>query len=926
MHAKNKNKIQDHHRNMKLAMAAAAMAAGLAAEADALSIGVKFRYIYNYNGTIYSGATIDTGTSDIIDGVPAANWNNMGFIDAAGASGTSPIAYTGDPLTSPGATGVTLDYSAVNSWFLYGGIPAQTDPVFPYYGYLDDSGSGYKVTIHGLSSILAPGQGYRIRAMQSASGGAPGLCPVNVYQGADTTGTQLAKLINPAVGNGDYVYGDTYSSNILTEDTITIKGDPRNGAIRSTLAGLVIETFPLPTASGITWTGSTNQTWDIATTQNWKLQSDSSATVYHDGDIPTFDDTGSGGTITIASAVSPKSLTFTNNSKSYTLAGQSLQAEEGLTKSGSGNLTLLNQNVLGGAVSVTQGVLAVGNGTAGTLAAASITLATGTRLDFNPPASGSLSAPITNDSQVKVLGSGAATLTGAINGAGSVEISRTGVVTLSGAGHGGAFTVKSGATLAAMGGGWTTSFFANTTRTLHVESGGTLTTTTHSLGGLGGALYQPAITLDAGATWSLQHEQYLDAGNLLLNGGTVSVMANDLRVQGGTLAVGASSGGSLITGSAMTAYGDLSFNVADGAAAADLTVETPITEAGGARAFTKSGSGVMKLKATSSFTGPLNVNMGTLALDGTAAVNNTPAIQVASGATLDVSSLTSVFTLAPTQTLSGAGTVNGNTAVDGGLAPGSGSSGQLNVAGALTLDPNATYAWDLADWTGAAGAGSDAVAATSLNLTATSSNPVTITIGVPGSPTNFADASRGFVLVSTTGGITGFDPSAFIINATQFTAGTGTWAVQVSGNNLVLAYTAAGSSPYDTWIAGYPGLSDTSPGGDPDHDGLSNLVEFLYGTNPGSGADTVKPEVIYDASHNMTFAFPQTLEASAMNSRAEYSTNLTSWTTAVNGEGGVSIFTIPSYFPNGANAVVVSLPSALASGGKFFVRLKVTGP
>jgi len=923
MHAKNKNRIQDHHRNMKLAMAAAAMAAGLAAEADALSIGVKFRYIYNYNGTIYSGSTIDTGTSDIIDGVPAANWNNMGVIDAAGVS---PIAYTGAALTSPGATGVTLDYSAVNSWFLYGGIPAQTDPTFPYYGYLDDTGSGYQVTIHGLSSILGPGVGYRIRALQSASGGAPGLAPVNVYDGTGTSGTQLAKLTNPAVGNGDYVYGDTFSSSILTADTITIKGDPRNGAIRSTLAGLVIETFPLPTATAITWTGSTNQTWDISTTQNWKLQSDSSATVYHDGDIPTFDDTGSGGTISITAAVSPKSLTFANNAKSYTLTGQSLQAEQGLTKSGTGNVTLLNQTVLGGAVSITQGVLAVGNGTTGTLAASSVTLATGTRLDFNPPASGSLAAPITNDGQVKVIGSGAAAMTGAINGAGTVEVSRAGTVTMTGAGHGGAFTVKSGSTLAAMGGGWTTSFFANTTRTIHVESGATLRTNTHSLGGLGGALYQPTITLDAGSTWNLLNEQYFNADGLLLNGGTVSVSANDLRVQGGTLVVGASSAGSLITGNAMTAYGDLSFNVADGPAAADLTVETPIAETGGARAFNKSGTGIMKLKANSSLTGPLNVNAGTLALDGTAAVNNTAAIQVASGATLDVSTQTSVFTLASTQTLSGVGTVNGNAAVNGTLAPGGTGTGQLAVNGALTLAPGSTYSWNLADWTGAAGTGSDTLAASSLILAATSTNPMTITIGTSGTPTNFTDASRGFILVSTTGGITGFDPAAFIIDATQFTAGTGTWAVQVSGNNLVLAYTAAASGPYDTWIAGYPGLADTTPGGDPDHDGVNNLLEFLYGTNPGSANDTVKPEVFYDASHNMTFAFPQTNEASAMDSRVEYSTNLSAWTRAVNAENGISVFTVPGYFSNGANAVVVSLPVGLSSGGKFFVRLKVTGP
>lgn len=41
---------------------------------------------------------------------------------------------------------------------------------------------------------------------------------------------------------------------------------------------------------------------------------------------------------------------------------------------------------------------------------------------------------------------------------------------------------------------------------------------------------------------------------------------------------------------------------------------------------------------------------------------------------------------------------------------------------------------------------------------------------------------------------------------------------------------------YDAWIAGYPGLSDTSRGGDPDGDGMNNGDEYLFGTSPASGA------------------------------------------------------------------------------------------
>jgi hypothetical protein len=42
---------------------------------------------------------------------------------------------------------------------------------------------------------------------------------------------------------------------------------------------------------------------------------------------------------------------------------------------------------------------------------------------------------------------------------------------------------------------------------------------------------------------------------------------------------------------------------------------------------------------------------------------------------------------------------------------------------------------------------------------------------------------------------------------------------------------------FDAWIAGYPGLSDTTRGGDPDGDGATNESEFLFGTSPASGSE-----------------------------------------------------------------------------------------
>ena len=42
---------------------------------------------------------------------------------------------------------------------------------------------------------------------------------------------------------------------------------------------------------------------------------------------------------------------------------------------------------------------------------------------------------------------------------------------------------------------------------------------------------------------------------------------------------------------------------------------------------------------------------------------------------------------------------------------------------------------------------------------------------------------------------------------------------------------------FTAWIDSYPGLSDTSRGGDPDGDGVTNENEFLFGTSPATGTE-----------------------------------------------------------------------------------------
>jgi hypothetical protein len=100
------------------------------------------------------------------------------------------------------------------------------------------------------------------------------------------------------------------------------------------------------TPAALVWTGTTSQAWD-ATTANWKAGVTS--TTYIDDALVTFDDTGSGGTVTLAGAYSPAGLTVNSPSKSYAFSGTgSLNGPMTLTKSGSSSLSMSSANFYSG--------------------------------------------------------------------------------------------------------------------------------------------------------------------------------------------------------------------------------------------------------------------------------------------------------------------------------------------------------------------------------------------------------------------------------------------------------------------------------------------------------------------------------------------------------------------------------------------------
>ena len=140
-----------------------------------------------------------------------------------------------------------------------------------------------------------------------------------------------------------------------------------------------------------------------------------------------------------------------------------------------------------------------------------------------------------------------------------------------------------------------------------------------------------------------------------------------------------------------------------------------------------------------------------------------------------------------------------------------------------------------------------------------------------------------------------------------------------------LNYTTAGAiklvSGFSDWIGG-SGLSGSAAlaGADPDHDGISNGMEYVLGGNPATESNlallpTLTPVTadMGNGSRDYLKFTCRVTQASVNNSvvtDCQYATDLTNSasTTAVNGAAGVVIVTTVDGFTSGINMVEVWLP------------------
>ena len=157
---------------------------------------------------------------------------------------------------------------------------------------------------------------------------------------------------------GTYVIGTVESIDGNVDD-LMIEGLPTS--VKSSLKHengelkLLIE--PMREPGEVVWNGATgNNTWQQAVSVNFLANGVEDVSA--EGDDIVFDDNAATTSVTIKGAVSPKSVSFNNETKAYTLSGDSIVGGGPIIKNGKATVTLNNWNHTG-ATTVNNGILVV---------------------------------------------------------------------------------------------------------------------------------------------------------------------------------------------------------------------------------------------------------------------------------------------------------------------------------------------------------------------------------------------------------------------------------------------------------------------------------------------------------------------------------------------------------------------------------------
>jgi fibronectin-binding autotransporter adhesin len=591
--------------------------------------------------TLGSGVlTAASGTlSGVISGTGSLTKNTTGTLTLSGTN-----TYSGGTTVSAGTlTGTTtsLQGSITNNAAVsfdqatngtYSGVVSGT-------GSLTKAGTG-NATLSGANTYsggTTVSAGTLTGTTTSLQGDITNNAAVNFTQAANGTYAGVVSgtgsLTKAGTGNATlsgantYSGGTTVSAGTLTGTTTSLQGDITNNAALSfdqttngTYAGVVSGTGSLTKAGT-----------DIVTL--------SGANTYSGGTTVSAG-TLTGTTTSLQGDITNNAAVSFDQATNGTYAGV-VSGTGGLTKAGTGIVTLSGSNTYSGGTTVSAGT------------------STGTTT--------SLQGDITNNAAVNFTQAANGTYAGVVSGTGSLTKAGTGNATLSGAN-----TYSGGTTVSA----------------------GTLTGTTTSL--QGDITNNAALSFDQ--TTNGTYAGVVSGTGSLTKAGTGNATLSGANTYSGGTTVSAGT----LTGTTTSLQGDITNNAA---LSFDQTTNgTYAGVVSGTGSLTKAGTGIVTLSGANTYSGGTTVSAGTLTgtttslqgdITNNAAVNFT---QAANGTYAGVVSGTGSLTKAGTgnATLSGANTYSGGTTVSAGTLTGTTTSlqGDITNNAALSFDQttNGTYA------------------------------------------------------------------------------------------------------------------------------------------------------------------------------------------------------------------------------------------
>jgi len=526
------------------------------------------------------------------------------------------------------------------------------------------------------------------------------------------------------------------------------------------------------TAATQAYTGAVNI--DTATPTLTALSHSFSSTINLNANTLTLDNTG---TTTISTAISG-------------VGG-------GLTKKGSGQVTLSVANSYSGATTINAGVIRLtGTGTLGTTAGATSVTATGAALEFNTIGTGDLlniTGTGISDGGALKNDNGTNTLSGGVNLTGAATIGSVSGTLVISTGN----VTGSGQNLTAYGPVTINSSIATGTGTVTVKGGSFLTLT-----GSNSYTGQTNIT-ESGALRISNGNAISDSGAVVMANTTFAQFLLDDSETIGSLA-GGGTAGVKVTSGASTATLTI-------AGAANTEFAGVLTNDAGTLSLTKTGSGTLNLSGANSYTGATTVNDGVLQISHETGLGTTAGgVSVASAATLDINGVA-----VGVEALTLAGALTG--------------TGTASYAGGITLDTGATVGGDgdltlsgiIADGTLTALTKSG-LGTLTLSGTNTYTGATAINAGV-------INAQNNMAFGDTAGGVTVADGAAVRLSS-DITVSVETLDLSGSGISGTGALVGnAGSST--TWSGAITLSADTTIG----IDGAAGTTSLTTGTIDGGG-------------------------------------------------------------------------------------------